>query len=341
MKILLCETTPRINGEFEQALAESGHTVATVVTAADDIVHAVSVTQPELVFVSLKMLGQYCFEIIQRIHHVAHVPVIIKTARRTDALLRQASASGAGWVLETPADAAAIDLAIRIALLRHQDFLQLRKLRESTERAVREFLHRIKNDLAVIASLMHLQAGCSSHPETAGAILESADRVRVVAALYDIIRSSEYKDALRLDDYFELLISKLCHGTAREKGYSLEVSTEYIIADGMTSLNCGLLVNELVSNALKYASPDDEKNILIQVTVKKTAGNGSIEICVNDNGAGLPRNIEPARAATFGFQLISLLVDQLKGNMKISRSGGTEFILTFPNPQLNDVIAEK
>jgi len=252
--------------------------------------------------------------------------------------LHKVGSAGASWVLKVPADGAAIGCAIEFALVRHQDLLELRNLRERMKKIEREFVHRVKNDLSVITSLLHFQADSSSHFETATAILEGADRIKVISALYDSIRSSKSRDLLRLDQYIELLIRKISQGSD-ERGISIEVSVDSIFVDGASAFNCGLIIRELVANAIKYAFPVSGKKKRIRVTVHKDTDDDIVEICVRDNGRGLPAGIDPALATTFGFQLVSFLVGQLKGTMKVARSGGTLLRIRFKAPQETRAVA--
>lgn len=333
LKVFVCGDDPPVSREVQDRLAELGHTVVPGGGSADDIVHSVAGAKPDLVFVACTSPRDHGLGMVREIQRFHPVPLILLTEQTSPGLLHKADSAGASWVLSVPADSSAIAGAIDFALVRHQDLLELRKLRERMKKTVREFVHRVKNDLSVITSLMHFQADSSRHFDTTTAILEGADRIRVISVLYDIIRSSESRDLLRLDYYLELLLSKISQGLPDESGISIEVSADSIFLDGASVLNCGLIIRELVVNAIKYAFPVNGKKKRIRVTVQKDTDDDIVEICVRDNGKGLPASVDPALAATFGFQLVSFLVGQLKGTMKVTRSGGTMLRIRFKAPQ--------
>ena len=93
---------------------------------------------------------------------------------------------------------------------------------------------------------------------------------------------------------------------------------------------CGLLVNELVSNCLKHAFPDQRAGVIRIELVPVGAG---LRLSIADDGVGLPAGLDPASAETFGLQLVAMLVGQLRGTLTIERGGGTMFRVTFPTPR--------
>jgi two-component sensor histidine kinase len=340
LKIFLCGDTARVGREIHPFLSELGHTVVEAGDSIDDIRDLLTVARPDLAFVACTSPCGQGLDLIREIQGHSPVPLVLLAEQSPAPLLREAGAAGAGWVLQVPADAKSVAGAIDIARVRHQDFLELRDLRERMRMSVRAFLHRVKNDLAVIASLMHFQADSCTNAGAAAALLEGADRVRVVSALYDIIRSSEYRDVLRLDHYLELLLSKMGQGVSAESGISLAVSADCVCLDGARALSCGLIVRELVANALQYAFSGNGRSGQVCVAVRNEPANDFVEIRVGDNGRGLPADVDPARATTFGLQLVSVLVGQLKGTMEVGRSGGTTVTIRFKAPGLNTIPAE-
>jgi two-component sensor histidine kinase len=94
------------------------------------------------------------------------------------------------------------------------------------------------------------------------------------------------------------------------------------------AIPCGLMINELVSNAMKYAFTDDIKDQKIQIQASAVEGNYVLEVC--DNGIGLPAGTDPKKSTTLGRQLAETLVEQLDGSLQIDRTNGTEFTIQFP-----------
>ncbi len=109
---------------------------------------------------------------------------------------------------------------------------------------------------------------------------------------------------------------------------SLSVEAEQVLLPINAAISCGLVVNELISNALKYAFPGERRGeIAVRLSADQT---GRAVLSVTDNGIGLPENIDLSKTGTLGLQLITLLADQLSGEISVRRSDPTEFVLNFP-----------
>ncbi|MFZ5797663.1 MAG: hypothetical protein C4563_00910 [Desulfobulbus sp.] len=333
LKIAVCGDDAPACRETRSHAEKLGHCVVFEQAGAEDfVVESVAAARPDLVFVGCVHPEEEGLHLVRRFQDCQPLPLILLVGRVTPSLLREADDAGAAWVVPVPTDSAVLAEAVNIALLRHRDRRELRDMRERMARMRREFLHRVKNDLAVITALMHFQAGSCGNSGTERAILEGADRVRVISALYDVIRTSEDGDTLRLDHYLELLLSKVSQGTAAARGIEIAVSADCIILDGARALSCGLIVHEMVANALQHAFPGDQREKLIKVDIHKHPGDEHIEIRVADNGTGLPPDIDPTGATTFGLQLVSFLAGQLKGALTVDRSNGTAMTLSFKVP---------
>jgi two-component sensor histidine kinase len=149
-----------------------------------------------------------------------------------------------------------------------------------------------------------------------------------------LIREKLYQseDIARVD--FAEYIRNLAGNLIRSYGSSPAMVKLIIDADQIslgvdTAIPCGLIINELLTNSLKYAFPDGRRGE-IRVSLKRENGDGLYRLVVADNGVGLPASIEPRKTTTLGLQLVTTLVDQLNGSIEIQRGNGTEFIVTFP-----------
>ena len=192
---------------------------------------------------------------------------------------------------------------------------------------LKEVHHRVKNNLQVISSLLNLQLNVISNKETRELIRESQNRVRSMALIHEKLYQSNDPGAVDLEDYLRSLTRDLfrSYGVG---GVNLKLEVEEIKVDVDTAIPCGLIVNELVSNALKYAFPLGREG---QVFLKAgMVSRQQVALSVSDNGIGLPADITDRSASTLGFQLVHMLVKQLRGTLDIVKNGGTTFLITFP-----------
>jgi two-component sensor histidine kinase len=214
-------------------------------------------------------------------------------------------------------------------------------VREEARRAVEQALsektallnevhHRVKNNLQVISSLLNMQARNAS-PELRAGLAESQGRVKAMALIHQLLYERNDFSRIELGPYLERLCALLraSHLDGRnEVSLQLEARDSNISLDLQRAVPCGLLVNELITNAIKHAVPDGRSG---RVRIELAALNdGRGELVVADDGVGLPADLEPGNTRSLGFQLIPALVDQVEASLEIDRSAGTRYALRFP-----------
>jgi len=203
-------------------------------------------------------------------------------------------------------------------------------LREK-EILLREVHHRVKNNMQVISGLLDLQARSSGNPELTGMLNESQSRIRSMSLIHEKLYGS--KDFARIDlaGYVSALSQELFQSHKINPGeIALIIQTDGdVYVDINKAIPCGLILNELISNALKHAFPGDRQGNL-QIIIRETK-NTEIEIVVRDNGLGLPDTIDIHEPRTVGLHLVNGLVKkQLDGQIEVRRDNGTEFRIKFP-----------
>ncbi len=217
---------------------------------------------------------------------------------------------------------------------------QLRVGRQAAETALRaslgekeamlkEIHHRVKNNLQVISSLLNLQAERIADPTARAVFLESQSRVRAMALVHETLYGSESLARIELPRYLE----RLCDSLLQTFGGNERVTVERAIApvglDLDRALPVGLIVSELVSNALKYAFPGGRRGRL-RVALAP-GGEADLELSVSDDGVGLPPDLDFDRATSLGLYLVRVLTRQLRGTLAVDRTGvGATFTLRFP-----------
>ncbi len=207
-------------------------------------------------------------------------------------------------------------------------------LREK-EVLLREIHHRVKNNLQIISSLLNLQAGFISDEQARKVYKESQDRVRSMALLHAILYQSRNLAAIDFAQYVRRLTLHLLHSyAAAARGIRVDIDVHPVQFGMETAIPCGLIINELVSNALQHAFPKDRGGeIRIELHPNPDS---TYTLGVRDDGVGLPVSIDFRDPQSLGLQLVSTLSNQLEGQMEMRRSDGTAFQLTFSELKYTD-----
>ena len=197
---------------------------------------------------------------------------------------------------------------------------------------LQEIHHRVKNNLQIICSLLNLQAGQVKDVAMLELLSTTRNRVGAMALLHENLYQSENLARLHLPAYVERLCAQLLRAigpghTRVRLERQVEPKTVSLTLD--QAVPCGLLLNELVTNALKYAFPGDRSGC-IRVTLERATPQ-SARITVADDGVGLPATLDPRRTSSLGLRLVSLLTGQLHGTVNFERGPGTTVHILFPN----------
>jgi PAS domain S-box-containing protein len=208
---------------------------------------------------------------------------------------------------------------------REIDELKIKNL-EQKEILLKEIHHRVKNNLSIVISLLNFQLRKYSDPKLNRIIQEIQMRIRSMALIHEHLYLSENLDRIPLASYIKSLISYITT-TYKIPHIHLESDLEPMDLRIETALPLGLIANELLTNAFKYAFTGlTEGEIRIKLS---TCGNECVRLSISDNGIGLPEEITLNSEDSLGLFIVSLLTEQLEGKIEILRNKGTEFILTF------------
>lgn len=193
---------------------------------------------------------------------------------------------------------------------------------------LREIHHRVKNNLQIISSLLNLQASRLSN-DLKPLFIETTARVRSIALVHEQLYRAESFTAIDVDRYFRALTAGLLqtYGSTRTM-LTVHAASSTVTID--VAIPCGLIINELVSNALRHAFPDDREGTIV-VTLTEHPDSFMLEVC--DDGIGMPPGIEVECATTMGLQLVTSLAHQLGGTIVFERKQGTRVHLRFPKRQ--------
>ncbi len=199
---------------------------------------------------------------------------------------------------------------------------------------LREIHHRVKNNLQVISSLLNLQFDTIQDPQALQAFRESQNRVRAMALVHERLYRSPNLAGVDMAEYIQSEIAYL----SRAYGVSTCAITLNVAVDDVTlaidaAIPVGLIINELVSNALKYAfsrERDTAKRNGSEIRVELgRKDHDQYTLVVSDNGVGLPQDVDLHDSPSLGLQLVNILTQQLQGTLEVDRSAGTAFKITF------------
>ena len=207
---------------------------------------------------------------------------------------------------------------------------QLNKSLREKETLLREVHHRVKNNMQVMSGLLDLQAKSNGNPELINMLHASQDRIRSMALVHERLYASNNFARIDLAGYARALSQDLFQSYSIDSG---KIDLIIQADDGQVDINkaipCGLILNELISNALKHAFPGDGPGE-IKIIIHETE-NVEIEIAVCDNGLGLPDDIDIHQPRSVGLYLVNGLVkNQLDGQINVTRDAGTEIRIKFP-----------
>jgi len=197
---------------------------------------------------------------------------------------------------------------------------------------LKEIHHRVKNNLQVISSILNLQSSFVKDEKTLDILEESRNRIRSMAIIHESLYQTSNFSSINFSDYLLNLTTSLI-ASYRVHAGSIELKTQVdkveLVLD--QAIPCGLLVNELITNALKYAFPGElSGEILLGLSEK----NNKIELVIKDNGVGMPEGFSILNSDTLGLQLVNTLVEQLDGEIKVENSGGIKYLITFDKAKI-------
>lgn len=200
---------------------------------------------------------------------------------------------------------------------------------------LKEIHHRVKNNLQIISSLLKLQANSIKDERVKESFRESQQRIVAMASVHTQLYKSQNFAAISFADYVQDMTRQLLQayrtGTA---AIDLIINIEEIMLPLDSAIPCGLLINELITNALKYAFPEARKG---EITIEARQTENGVRLIFADNGIGLPNGVDFHTTETLGLRLVQMLVKQLDGSIELSSESGTRYMIQF-KPATNQEI---
>ncbi len=203
---------------------------------------------------------------------------------------------------------------------------EIRKLYSEQNIILREVHHRIKNNMSSLRNLLYLQMESSNNVDTKGTLKQSIGRITSMAELYEKMLLNEDYDELSVESYANDLIDRIVEIFQEKSHVTIHKEIKNFNCRTKTLFPLGIIINELVTNIMKYAFPDNQQGE-VHITLKNTESTGVLEI--SDNGIGLPSEFDIDTSNHFGLMLVKMLSRQIGGQFLIKCDNGTFCTVTF------------
>jgi len=219
-----------------------------------------------------------------------------------------------------------------------RDITTRKRAEEAAHQAVllKEIHHRVKNNLQVISSLLSLQLGHIKNEQALELFRESQNRVKAMAMIHEILYQSKDLARIELVRYLRSLTDNLFRSYGVRPDVIrlvLEIDEGFLGVD--TAIPCGLIINELVSNALKYAFPAGRRG-QVRIGLRTQEEPRRFTLVVQDDGVGFPQGVDFRNTESLGLRLVNTLTEQLGGTIELDSNGGTTFTIAFADLKYKD-----
>lgn len=359
-RIYIVEDEALVALELQDRLSRLGYTVCGTAARGEEAVQAVPALAPGLVLMDIKLAGDLDgVDTARRVRERADVPVVVLTAYADDELLRRISEIEPFGYLVKPFAERELHATIQAALYRHRLDLSLRqanagleeRVRERTaeleasnealrrheaaleraladrEVALREIHHRVKNNLQLASSLLSVQFRDLADAEIQRRVRESQQRVRAIALVHEKLYQEPTLSSIALDQYLKSLTRALTMASHPMLRTSLTIDLDRVVTDIDLALRTGLILNELVTNAIKHGRKDEHDTVEVSVSLQArpsgfvltVAGSGAWpEAAAGDSGIGL--------------QLVKDLATQLSASVRVVKGDAARVHVDVPLP---------
>ncbi len=193
---------------------------------------------------------------------------------------------------------------------------------------LKEVHHRVKNNLQIILSILNLQYANVSDKKTLELLQDVRSRIKAMSFIHELLYQANDFSSINFSQYISNITTNLVYSYSKDHTVNLTLDVGEVFLDLDRAIPCGLIINELLTNALKYAFAEQEEGE-ISILLKQT--DEYIKLVIADNGKGFPMNIDYRNTESLGMQLVITLVQQLRGEIMLDNSKGAKYIITFSN----------
>ena len=284
----------------------------------------------DVVLMDLGLPDSQGFRTFTQVHNqMPELPIIIITGLEDEDLGVSAVKEGAqDYLVKGQVDKKLLARSLKFAIERKQTEEELKTSIYERDVLLKETHHRVKNNMQVIHSLLNLQTHYAENRETINVLKESQNRVKSMGMIHEKLYNSTDRSKINFSDYVQSLTSNLLTSYKLSEKILPVIQIGDLELDLETAILCGLIINELVSNSLKYAFPNTE---IGEIHVSLNLVDNRYELIISDNGIGIPDDIDFKNTDSLGFQLVNNITSQLEGQIKLDKNVGTKFIINFEN----------
>ena len=274
-----------------------------------------------------------------RINDQYGIPIIYLTAYRNEEILERAKLTEPYAYIVKPFEERELRTNVEIALNRHRAEKEriesteiiaknefLKKSLKEQEILLREIHHRVNNNMQIISSLLSLQSTQVKDERDLDLFIDSLNRVKSMAKVHERLYQSEDLSSIKFAEYGSSMLADLFSSNRTSPGIRLNIDIEDVSFNMETAIPCGLIINELVSNSLKYAFPHGKGEISVSLMHYQ---DNKFCLTISDNGIGISKDIDFKNTESLGFRLTNNLTQQLEGEILLDRSKGTKFMVIF------------
>ena len=198
------------------------------------------------------------------------------------------------------------------------------------ELLLKEVHHRVKNNMQVISSLLNMQADAQDDVVLVSLLGESQQRIKSMSLIHESLYQSDNLLEINFEDYIRTLATGLCRFySISGVEVQLEVLVDQVALELDTAVPCGLIINELISNALKHGFKAGQARAAV-IDVQFVKDRDWYRLKISDNGCGLPQDFDPKQSGSMGMEIVDILTQQLEGRLSFQSMDGAQFIIEFP-----------
>ena len=284
----------------------------------------------DVVLMDLGLPDSQGFRTFTQVHNqMPELPIIIITGLEDEDLGVSAVKEGAqDYLIKGQVDKKLLARSLKFAIERKQTEEELKTSIYERDILLKETHHRVKNNMQVIHSLLNLQTHYAENMEAVNVLKESQNRVKSMGMIHEKLYNSTDSSKINFSDYINSLTSDLLTSYKSSEKIMSVIEVGDLELNLETATLCGLLINELVSNSLKYAFPNTE---IGEIHISLNLVDNKYELIISDNGIGIPEDIDFKNTDSLGFQLVNNITSQLEGQIKLDKNVGTKFTINFEN----------
>jgi two-component sensor histidine kinase len=327
-RVMIVEDDGTIAVHLEMLLAQWGYEPLPAASAEEALSIAADMG-PDLALMDIQLENSIDgITLAQALKTGYDVPVIYLTAYADDNLLHRASKTEPYGYLVKPLQDLTLRSTLQMALTKRAADKKLAEAIRAKEALMKEILHRTKNNLALITGFLELQSAYVEDTRLLNILQDAELRIQTIALIQEKLYRSQDLTSIDLGAYLKDLADMFIHFQGTAGAITLHTDFETLVVSTDTAIPCGLILNELLSNAIKHAFPEGQPGT---ITLTLTSiGNDAVELRVRDDGVGLPEDFDMLATESLGLQLVQMFVESLlQGTVTWQVDHGTQWKVRF------------